>query len=200
MPPAVERFEDDVLLFGVEVADRLGRTRHQGRRREWRELHQREFFGVVAQRARAVEHAGTFAFGLFQQVGGVEELAVERRVLAHEHGVEVPERLARLVVHAVPVVGFAREGDAPHQRADRMAALPLQVLRLAGGHGVATFLQLAHHGEGGVLVGLEGGERIGDKKDVHGGFKRLCGQPRTVAQTARARRRPRPRRPSRCRR
>ena len=55
-----------------------------------RELHQREFFGVLAQGGRPVEHARALALRLLQQVGAVEKLAVERGVLAHEHGVKVP--------------------------------------------------------------------------------------------------------------
>src|SRR5690606_14909761 len=92
------------------------------------------------------------------------------RVLAHEHGVVILQRLAALVRHAVPVVERAGELDAPHQRRHRLTALPLQVLRLAGGQRVAAPLQLAHHREGAVLVGLEARQGVGDEENVHGAF------------------------------
>ena len=63
-------------------------ARHQRRRDELRELEDRELFRVVAQRRRPVEDARAFALGLLEQVGRVEVLAVERRVLAHQHRVE----------------------------------------------------------------------------------------------------------------
>jgi hypothetical protein len=167
---AVQRLEDDVLVLCMEGADGIGLARHQRGRRKLRELHQRELLGVVAQRARAVEDARAFALGLLQQVRGVEELAVERRVLAHQHGVEAVQRLARFVRDLEPRIGFARQRDVAHLCRDGLAALPMQVLGLAGRQRVTAPLQLAHHREGGVLVDLEGFERVGDNEDFFHGL------------------------------
>jgi len=150
-------------VLGMEMTNGLCRA---GDQRGWRvtgELHQCQFRRVVTQRGGLVEHPGPLALGLLQQVGGVEVLAVERRILAHDDGVKVLERFAPLVGHVVPVIGQAGEMDLPHQRGHWLPPLPLQVLGLAGGHGVTAPLQLAHHGKGGVLVDLETGQRIGHK-------------------------------------
>jgi hypothetical protein len=81
---AVQRLEDDVLVLRVEGAHVVGAARDQRGAHVLRELHDRELFRVVAQRARLVEHPGALALGLLQQVRGVEVFAVKRRVLAHE--------------------------------------------------------------------------------------------------------------------
>jgi hypothetical protein len=55
------------------------------------------------------------ALGLLQQVGGVEVLAVEGRVLAHQHGVEVRfSGAARAPAHLEPSVRVAGEFDVAH--------------------------------------------------------------------------------------
>jgi len=82
---AVQRLEDDVAVLGMKAPHVVRIARHQGGADELRKLQDGQLFGVVAQGARLVEDPRAFALGLLQQVGGVEVLAVERRVLAHQH-------------------------------------------------------------------------------------------------------------------
>ena len=63
-----------------------------------------------------------------------------------------------------PALLVAGERDVPHVRLHAGGGLPDQMLRLAGGDTVAATLQLAHHGKGAVLVGLERLKRVGNEK------------------------------------
>jgi hypothetical protein len=173
MPPIPSRgLEDDVALRGVKVAHGQRVARDQGGGGELREFEDGELLGVVAQRARPVEDTCAFVLGALQQMGGVEELAVEGRVLAHEHGVEVAQGrdalLWRQRAFVEPVLFVAGQPDAPHRGRHAGGRQPAQVPGLTGCQGVAAALRLAHHGVGAVLVGLEGFQRIGDEKQVHG--------------------------------
>ena len=70
------------------------------------------FSGWSRSAARPVEDARAFALGLLEQVGGVEVLAVERRVLAHQHRVEVGQGDA----HALAVDRLLDEPGVPSRR------------------------------------------------------------------------------------
>ena len=166
---AVERLQDDVAVHGVEALDRFGVARDQRRRDPLREFEDRELFGVVAECRRPVEHARAFALGLLQQVSGVEVFAVERRILAHQHRVDVGERQGRCGLLNEPVVRVSGQRELAQRRFDAPAALPHQVFRLAGEQRVPARSGLAHHREGRVLVGLEDLERIGDEQQFHDG-------------------------------
>ena len=92
---AVERLEDDVAVLGMEALDRRLVARHDRRRDVLRELEDGELLRVFAQGLRRIEDARAFALGLRKQMGRVEVLAVERRVLSHQHRVGVGERHRR---------------------------------------------------------------------------------------------------------
>jgi hypothetical protein len=130
-----------------------------------------------SRRSRLVEHARAFALGLAQQVGGVEVLAVEGRVLAHHHGVSLAQFEGGMDAHgAEPALLTAlaldldgiRQRDLTRMGGDPAPSHPAQIARLAGQQAMAATLRLAHHGEGGVLVGLEGLQRVGNEKNLHG--------------------------------
>ena len=164
---AVERLEDDVAVLGMK-APNVGRiTRHQRGADELSKLENRQFFGVIANGPRLVENLRALPLGLLEQVGGIEVLAVKWRVLAHHHAIKVFERLrpliGRLLRRGIPIERVASEGDVAHKGRDRATTLPHQVAHLAHADGVATALGLAHHGKSGVLVDLEGRQRVSYK-------------------------------------
>ena len=67
------------------------------RRAALREAGREQLLVAVAQRLRVVDHQAAVARARLEDVGGVDVLVVERRVLAHQHHVEPAERdLARL--------------------------------------------------------------------------------------------------------
>ena len=154
-------------MFGVKGAHRSGFAGDQRRRNPLGEFQNRQFLRVVAQGARAVENARAFSLGLLQQVGGVEVFAVKGRILAHHDGIELVQSLHFGGFGGEPVLRFAGQADAPGLRLHDPAALPHQLARLAGAQAVAPALGFAHHGKGGVLVGLEGLQRVGNEKQVH---------------------------------
>ena len=64
---------------------------------------------------------------------------------------------------------------------DHAARAPVQMARFARGDAMAAALRLAHHGKGGVLVGLEVFERIGDVEEIHGvATLGACGRTRSA--------------------
>jgi len=153
---------------GLEALDLLRVARDERGAHVLRELHDRQLFGMVAQRRGLVEHARAFTLRLLEQVRGVEVFAVEGRVLAHDHRVEVGQGAHAAMVLDEPLVFRAGERDLAHQRVHGAARAPADVARLAGDDAVAAPLRLAHHREGGVLVGLEDFQRVGNEEDVHG--------------------------------
>jgi hypothetical protein len=103
-------------MLGMEALDVGLVARHQRGADELRKLHDRELFRVVAQRAGLVEHPRAVALGLLQQVRGVEILAVKRRVLAHQDGVEVLQGHGARPVVLEPAVRVAGQPDVAHMR------------------------------------------------------------------------------------
>ena len=168
---AVQRLQDDVLVLGMKALDVLGVARDQRRADELRKLHDGKFFRVVAQRTRPVENARAFALGLLQQMRAVEILAVKGRVFAHDDCAKVFECLrpfvGLLLPGSEPVGCVAGQLDVAHKGGDRRAALPHDVFGLAGADAVAAPLGLTHHDKGGVLVNLEGLERVSNEENVH---------------------------------
>src|SRR5450830_646090 len=93
-------------------------------------------------------------FRQFQQLGQVDVLHVERRVLAFDDGVEKFEAVGRLAGHLEPLVGLAGHLDMRHRRLDH-AVFQRHVALLEGVQGVAAPGRFAHHGEGRVLVNFK---------------------------------------------
>jgi len=151
----------------MKGANGLRITRHQGGADEVGKLQNGQLFWMVTQGTRFVEHARALTFGLLQQVGGVEILAVKRWVFAHHDGVHRVKGLVLARHFFKPSVRCAGEVNLPQRRPDLAATDPGDVLRLAGIYRVATTLRLAHHGKGRVLVDLEGVQRIGDEQQLH---------------------------------
>ena len=163
---AVERLEDDVAVFGVKGADGGCRARDQRGRDEWLELHDGEFFRMVAQGAGAVDDQRALALGLLQQVRGVEVFGVKGRVFAHEHGVKVTQRGGARCARCKPRLALFRAGkrNVLHFGTHGLPAAPDDVLRLAGAERVPALHRLAHHGERRVFIGFEGFQRVGNKQ------------------------------------
>ena len=86
---AVQRLQDDVAVLGVEGAHGQRIARDQGRAGELRKLQDGKLLRMVTQGTRLVENFRTFALSLLQQMGGVEVLAVEGWILAHDDGIEI---------------------------------------------------------------------------------------------------------------
>ena len=159
----------------------VGRTaRDQCGWSELRKLHECQLFGVVAQRGGFVEHLGTLALGLLQQVGGVDEFGVKRWVFTHQHRIEVFQSHTAFVAGGFfkPRLGGLRgtvggrdvqQADSPHLSGHGLTALPSQVSGQAHRHAVPTPLRLAHHHVSGVFVGFERLDGVGNDEDVHKG-------------------------------
>ncbi len=86
---AVQRLEDHILMLPVKRLEDIRRAADQRGGRALRELLGEQFLIAVAQALRFVHYQYAFAFGLLQQVGAVDELAVERRILAHQDHIQL---------------------------------------------------------------------------------------------------------------
>ena len=176
---AIHRLVDDVAVLGVEARDSSAARVTARRADELRELENGELFRMIAQRRRLIEDArqpSRSALPL-EQVRRVEVLAVERRVLAHQDGIEIGEGDARPAQRAGQLPAASRnqtglaagERDRAHVRGDLRAALPHQGPRPpAGEERVAAPRGFAHHREGGVLLDVEALQRVGDEEKSHG--------------------------------
>ena len=127
------------------------------------ELHEGEFFGVVAQSRRLVEHPRALYLGALEQMGGVKKFAVKGWVFAHHHRAQAVQRPHGFVLHPKPRVGALLQHDVLHRRLHLTAAAPRQVLGFARPNGVAPVLGLAHHHKGAVFVSFERRQRVGNK-------------------------------------
>ena len=121
------------------------------------ELHDGQFFGMVAQSRGLVENLGAFALGLAEQMRSVEIFAVKGRVFAHDDGVKVFEPCLALGCDLIPSISLARQVQVLNVCFHALAFLPLNVGHFASSDLMATLLRLAHHGKTGVLLDLEGG-------------------------------------------
>ena len=87
---AVERLQNHVAVLRQEFPDERLAPRYHGGRRELGKPGDRHLLVPVADRARAVEYARALRLRKLEKIGAVDILHVERRILAHQHGVEIP--------------------------------------------------------------------------------------------------------------
>ena len=75
-------------MLREELARDVERAGDRRRRHEAREIEHPQLFGRVAHRGGVVDHQG-LALDPLEQMGGGDVAEVERRVLAHQHDVDV---------------------------------------------------------------------------------------------------------------
>lgn len=123
---AIQRLDDDVLVFGAEGVDLFAVGRDQRRRHQVREVGDEQLFRRVADPDRIVDHQ-CLGVNVFQHVGGRDIGHVEWRILAHQHHIHGREiegfHLAELVVTAL----FPPHGQRPSPRGGA-AVLEAQIL------------------------------------------------------------------------
>ena len=119
------------------------------------------------------------AFGQGEQLGGVEVLHVERRIGTHDDRAEFGQgRLngtARLKPCVVVVV-FRTEKFKRCRRRIHDAVLHRQFGRQGVKQAVPAPCGLAHHGVGGIFIGFETGQGVGNKQNVHSFAPRIIGR------------------------
>ena len=115
---ALEWLDDGVALRGDERAQDLVAGSDQRRRAHIGEPGRGEFLVEVPQSAGAVVDRDPRVLGLLQQVGRVDVVHVERRVLAHQDRVEVGQRTLGHIDGRMPVALVVAHLDDPHPRMD----------------------------------------------------------------------------------
>jgi len=82
---AIQRLHHHLAVLGDEGLERRGIARDQGGRAALREFQRPQLFVEVAQALRVVDHHRPGALRQAQDLGVVEVVGVDRRVLAHQH-------------------------------------------------------------------------------------------------------------------
>ena len=101
-----------------------------------------------------------------EQQGGEVVVEVERRVLAHEHGVAAAQRDRRLRPEQVVVARDPAHGGRPGAR-HGVGVLEREVARLAEPDLVAAGLRGQHDGEGRVAGDLQTRQRVHHEQKLH---------------------------------
>ncbi|MNN00087.1 hypothetical protein D3C81_1126700 [compost metagenome] len=156
---AFEGFENDVTMFGGELSQNVRPAADHGRRRALREQRGEELLVAVAQALRAVDHQHAGGFGLFQQVGGIDELIVEGRILAHQDHVQVCQRQVEFGVHLVPALGVVEHFQRAHAATGFIRFL-VNILLFHIEQRPAASLRCQQHGQGAVLVEIDARDGI----------------------------------------
>ncbi len=164
--PAVERLQHHVAVPGAEVPDRLDVGGDQGRRLQAGKAGDQQLLGRVAHLHGVVHHQGLRVDPL-QEIGGGDVGHVERRVLAHQHHVELRDvadlRLAQRVVVALERAQVQRPAAGQHP-----AVFQRQLLRREVPEAVTAGLALHHHQEGGVGLDVDPFDGIHLNGDLEG--------------------------------
>ena len=124
-----------------------------------REVEDEQFFRRIADRARVV-HYQRFARDAFQQVSGRDVADVERRILAHQHHVDVLSEVEHDGRAGGEMVAF----DASHRDGTSVGAhaavLVAEILRKVMKQAVSALLCLQHQRKGGIAGNPDRFERI----------------------------------------
>ena len=156
---AVERLADDPALLAQEGRHLAHVARDQGRRAALREPGRVDLLVHVPQALRAVDDQHAGALGALEDVGAVDVLGVEGRILAHQDAVERSERLDGGLAEREPA-GRVR----PHRERARApegdAVAQQEVSQLEIGERKATRLGREQHRESRVFGVVDRADRI----------------------------------------
>ncbi|MNE12636.1 hypothetical protein D3C80_1054410 [compost metagenome] len=148
---AVQWLEDHVAMFGDKLANDVRAAADQGRRGALREQRGEQLFVAVAQALWAVDHQHTSGFGLFEQVGAVDKLHVEWRILAHQDHVQIAQGVVFFGFQLEPVLRVGEDLQRAHPRAGLALAL-VEVLLLHVEQRPAALLGGKQHGQRAILL------------------------------------------------
>ena len=156
---AVQGFENDVTLLAGKLAQNVGAAADQGGRRQLREQGGEHLLVAVAQALRAIDHQTAGLLGLFQQVGGVDELVIEGRVLAHQDHIQILQRLVDFGAEFKPAGGVIEYLQWTQASAGLSGAL-VEVLLLHVEQLPAAGLSGQQHGQRAVLFEADAGDGV----------------------------------------
>ncbi len=122
----MDRLDDDRAVYRLESARLVEVERHERRRHEARIIEHHDLFGRVAHLDRIVDDQRA-VHDPFEQVRRGDIAEVERRILAHQHDVDVLAEIDHLFVAEAEVIARdALDGDGMRAGGQRVA-LPGQV-------------------------------------------------------------------------
>ncbi len=156
---AVKRLHDDLFMLGEEFAGEAERAGDRGRRHEAGVIEHPQFLGRIADLGGIVDHQG-LALDPLEQMGGGDVGEVERRILAHQHDVDVAaeiddRRLAELEMGALDPLHRHRPGHRPQP-----PVRPAQILDRIIKEPMPARLRCEHDREGRIARDIDGLQRI----------------------------------------
>ena len=166
---AVERLEHGLAMLAEEGLHRRHVARDQGRCAAVREPGRVGLLVHVPQALRPVHDQGARLLCPLEQVGRVDVLHVEGRVLAHQHCVDGAELADVGLADAVPGLPFADDLERREARERTPVACPQvpltehQHLATAPGCGL-------QHGDRRILRRLDGFERVHQHREARSGW------------------------------
>ncbi len=163
----VQGFENDVTVLVGKLAENVGASADQGRRCALRKLSGEELLVAVAQALWTVDHQRSRLFRQFQQIGCVDVLAVEWRILAHEDHIEVGKGHVDLLACLEPVLRVVEDLQRAHACAGLVAEL-IKVSLLHIEECPASRLGGQQHGKRAVLLEGDLRDRVHDDPDANG--------------------------------
>ncbi|MNH03124.1 hypothetical protein D3C79_623760 [compost metagenome] len=167
----------------VEFADMSSAAADQGVWRQLREPGGEQLFVTVTQALWLVDHQRAFHFGSFQNVGCIDVFSVERRIFAHQDHVQILQRQILLAAKAEPAlfiffhVQQARAGTA-------ITGMQIEIVHLHIMQFPAAALRFEQHGEAGVFLDIDGGDRVHHDAELDHLFSLRTCEDRSLAQVA----------------
>ncbi len=173
-------------MLGDEAADLGGVARDDRRRYALWKMQRKQLLVRIAQAARIVDDAHAGLLGQLQHHRVVEELRIERRILAREHEIHFAQVDPARLAEREPVVGVVAHlhvGDAR----ERFGAAQGEVALVHVQQPVAAALGLEHQRQGRIFFDMDCGDRIhqnGDGRSHQRGSNRAGAKPEQTVMLA----------------
>ncbi len=156
---AVQRLADDLAVLAQERLHLPHVARDQGGRAALRKPGRVDLLVHVAQALGTVDDEDPGGFSALEDIGAVDVLGVEGRVLAHQEALQGTQGLDHRLPEGEPARGISPHGQRPRApQGDAVAQHEIALLEVAQGE--AARLRGQQHGERRVLGVADGTDRI----------------------------------------
>ncbi|CAH0243554.1 hypothetical protein SRABI106_02456 [Rahnella aquatilis] len=156
---AIEWLEDHVSVFFMERFQLRCIAGNQRIWRQFREPRGEQLLVTVAQALRFIDDQRAFFFGTFEDVSGINEFGIERRILTHQDHVQFLQGDILLCAKLIPAIVILLHAEFFGGRT-AFAAAQIQGIHFHVMQFVTTTLRFQQHSETGVFFNVDGRDRI----------------------------------------
>ncbi|MOA13044.1 hypothetical protein D3C78_1330740 [compost metagenome] len=143
----------------VEFADVRRAAADQGVRRQFREPGGEQLFVAVTQALRLVDHQRALDLCALENIGRVDVFGIERRIFTHQDHVQILQRQILLAAKAEPALFIFFHAQQAGAGA-AVTGVQIEIVHLHIVQFPATALRFEQHGEAGVFLDVDGGDRV----------------------------------------